>query len=424
MTMKGTSMKAKIIWRSLAAATALVLTPVAAYATVGNQASAPASTTPAASNVKDACGQVSPGYMRCLAKVRTDVDGGTGVRGAAARATAQQALPDGYGPADLQSAYKLPSTGGSNQTIAIVDAFDGPNAEADLAVYRQTYGLPACTSANGCFTKVNQQGATSPLPSPDPGWSVEISLDLDMASAACPQCHIMLVEADDPMGSDLGAAVNTAVHLGASVVSNSYGGPEYNGMDTADYDHPGVPILASSGDAGYMAASAPASLSSVIAVGGTSLTKTANDRGWSEAAWGDPVLGGGAGSGCSAWIAKPRWQHDPYCPTRMVSDVSAVADPNTGLAVYDSYRVAGWVVVGGTSASSPFMAGVIALAGHASQYTQGAQYIYQHSPSHLFDVTTGTNALVASCADSYICNAKHGYDGPTGLGTPDGLGAF
>ncbi|MFI9380293.1 S8 family serine peptidase [Kutzneria sp. NPDC052558] len=328
------------------------------------------------------------------------------------------ATPTGFGPADLRSAYKLPSTGGAGQTIAIVDAYDNPNAEADLAAYRQQFGLPACTTANGCFKKVNQRGAAAPLPSGNSSWGVEISLDLDMVSAACPDCHILLVEADTASTANLGAAVDTAAASGASAVSNSYGSDEYNGIDVdaKHFQHPGVAILASSGDYGFQQASFPASLSNVIAVGGTSLVKADNARGWTETAW------SGAGSGCSAWIPKPAWQHDANCGMRTVADVAAVADPNTGLAVYDTFGLgsqAGWIVVGGTSASSPFIAGVIGLAGNGSELGD-ASSLYAHAEK-LFDVVGGSNGY---CGGDYLCTGLAGYDAPTGVGTPNGIGAF
>ncbi|HEY4457210.1 MAG TPA: S53 family peptidase [Pseudonocardiaceae bacterium] len=368
----------------------------------------PALPASAAPTVRDVCGAAAPGYARCFAEVRTDT--GTHTR-------TPHALPDGYGPADLRAAYKLPDTGGANQTVAIVDAGDDATAEADLGVYRSTYGLPACTTANGCFRKVDQQGKASPLPT-NQGWGIEISLDLDMVSAACPACHILLVEGDSASFDDLGGSVNTAVALGATEVSNSYGGTEFNGSTAyaADYTHPGVAIVASSGDAGYGVANTPAAYQSVIAVGGTTLTKASNARGWSETAW------AGASSGCSAWIDKPSWQHDPNCPGRMVADVAADADPNTGPAVYDAFDGYGWLPVGGTSASSPFIAGVIALAGNPGQYPN-ASYFYSHA-AQLNDVTSGNNSASEDCGGDYQCNAVAGYDGPTGLGTPNGIGAF
>jgi subtilase family serine protease len=328
------------------------------------------------------------------------------------------ATPDGYGPADLRDAYKLPQTGGAGQTIAIVDAFDNPNAEADLATYRQQFGLPACTTANGCFKKVNQRGAATPLPEGNPNWGVEISLDLDMVSAACPDCHILLVEADTPSSANLGAAEDTAAASGASAISNSYGSDEYNGMDVdaKHFQHAGVAILASSGDFGFQPASFPASLANVIAVGGTTLTKADNSRGWTETAWSR------AGSGCSAWIPKPAWQHDANCGMRTVADISAVADSDPGLAVYDTYGLgssAGWITVGGTSASSPFIAGVIGLAGNGSQLTD-ASSLYAHADK-LFDVVGGENGW---CGGDYLCTGQQGYDAPTGVGSPNGFGAF
>jgi subtilase family serine protease len=311
----------------------------------------------------------------------------------------------------------LPTTGGANQTVGIVDAGNDPAAEADLAVYRSTYGLPPCTTANGCFRKVDEQGKTSPLPT-DQGWGVEISLDLDMVSAACPACHIVLVEGDSATFQDLATSENTAVNLGATEVSNSYGGTEQNGMQqfAAAYSHPGVAIVASSGDAGYGVPNLPAVYPSVVAVGGTSLTKANNARGWTESAW------SGASSGCSAWIAKPSWQSDPNCPGRMVADVAADADPQTGPAVYDSHDGYNWTMVGGTSAASPFIAGVIALAANPGRYPD-ASYFYSHA-GQLNDVTTGNNSGVADCGGDYQCNAVPGYDGPTGNGTPNGIAAF
>jgi subtilase family serine protease len=366
----------------------------------------PASASP--NNVRDVCDAAAPGYARCFAEVRTD----TGTRNLAAHA-----LPTGYGPADLRSAYALPSAGGANQTVAIVDAGDDATAEADLGVYRSTYGLPACTTANGCFRKVDEQGKTSPLPT-NQGWGIEIALDLDMVSAACPGCHILLVEGDSASFDDLGTSENTAVALGANEVSNSYGGTEFNGSTdyAADYAHPGVAIVASSGDAGYGVANTPAAYQSVVAVGGTSLTKANNARGWTETAW------AGASSGCSAWIDKPAWQSDPNCPGRMVADVAADADPDTGPAVYDAFDGYQWLVVGGTSASSPFIAGVIGLAGNPGQYPN-ASYFYQHA-AQLNDVTSGNNSASEDCGGDYQCNAVPGYDGPTGLGTPNGVAGF
>jgi subtilase family serine protease len=321
--------------------------------------------------------------------------------------------PRGYGPADLQAAYVLNAGGGAGQTIAIVDAYDAPTAEADLGVYRSYYGLPACTTANGCFKKVNQTGGTT-YPKADGGWAQEISLDLDMASAICPNCKIILVEATSPTFANLSAAVDQAARMGATVISNSYGGSEYSSevSDQSHYNHPGIAVTVSSGDAGY-GVEFPAASQYVIAVGGTSLKQASNSRGWTETVW------SGAGSGCSAYITKPTWQTDGGCARRTVADVAAIADPNTGVAVYDSYSYrgsAGWMVFGGTSVAAPVIAGVYALSGGTNT---AAQSLY--GSSALFDVTSGSNG---SCGGSYLCTGAVGFDGPTGNGTPNGTAAF
>ena len=406
--------------RALLAGLATAATVAAGVGTAvpASAAAAPAAKAPA-TNVRDACPATT--QVRCFAELRTDVHGGFGVHGVAGR-TSAQALPAGYGPASLQAAYKLPAGRGAGQTVAVVDAGDDASAEADLAVYRSTYGLPACSTANGCFTKVNQSGAASPLPT-DQGWGVEISLDLDMVSAACPDCHILLVESDAATFDSLATAENTAAALGATEISNSYGGTEQGAMELyeADYSHQGVAIVASSGDEGFGIPNFPAVFAGVIAVGGTALSTSTDSRGWSETAWDSD--GGATGSGCSAYIAKPAWQQDPNCPGRTVADVAADADPQTGPAVYDAHDGYGWTVVGGTSAASPFIAGVIALAGNPSALPN-ASYVYARK-ADLNDVVGGDNVLFGgNCGGDYLCNALTGYDAPTGLGTPNGIGAF
>ena len=327
--------------------------------------------------------------------------------------------PIGYTPQDLQDAYALPSaTAGAGQTVAIVDAYDDPNAEADLATYRQQFDLPPCTSRTGCLRIVDQSGGRS-LPPADPGWAQEISLDLDMASAVCPRCHLLLVEADSPSQANLGAAVDTAVALGADAVSNSYGGPDakdrYYGRY---YHHPGVAITASTGDTGY-GVSYPATSKWVTAVGGTTLRpSTRARRGWSESAW------TGSGSGCSAVNSAP-WQDTSTtgCSGRAVADIAAVADPATGVAVYDSYDyegTSGWLTFGGTSAASPIIAAGFALAGNASEVADGS-YVWAHHTGAVNDVTSGSNG---DCPTPRWCAAHYGWDGPTGWGTPRGVGAL
>jgi subtilase family serine protease len=331
---------------------------------------------------------------------------------------AATAAPAGYGPADLRSAYALPSTGGAGQTVAIVDAYDDPTAASDLNVYRSQFGLSSCTTANGCFRKLNQTGGTTP-PRSNAGWAQEISLDVDMASAICPGCKILLVEANSSAFTDLATAEDTAARLGATTISNSYGGPEFSQETSttygSHYNHPGIPITVSSGDAGY-GVEFPASSPYVTAVGGTTLNRASNARGWTETAW------SGAGSGCSSYIAKPAWQKDTGCARRTVADVSAVANPSTGVAVYDSTAYQGskgWLRFGGTSVSAPIVASVYALAGNGASTTYGS-YPYSHTTA-LNDVVGGTNG---SCSVQYLCTAVAGFDGPTGLGTPKGTGAF
>jgi subtilase family serine protease len=333
--------------------------------------------------------------------------------------------PSGYGPSSLQSAYALPSTSsGSGQTVAIVDAYDDPSAESDLATYRSQYGLPPCTTANGCFKKVNQNGSTTSLPQADAGWAGEISLDVDMVSAICPNCHILLVEATSPTTQNLGTAVNTAVNLGAKYVSNSYGGAENgseNSYDSSYFNHPGVAITASSGDSDYDGGSYPATSKYVTAVGGTSLRTASNSRGWSETVWNTTSYTEGTGSGCSRSVPKPAFQNNVStgCARRAEADVSAVADPATGVAVYQTYGGSGWAVYGGTSAAAPIVAGVYALAGAPGSSDVPNAYPYAHA-GNLNDVTSGTNGTCGAP----ICTAGAGWDGPTGLGTPNGVAAF
>jgi subtilase family serine protease len=390
---------------AIATATALVLpTPSAAAPT-------PSLTR---SSTMNACTSAKPGFARCLAEVSTTV---TGVRAGAAAPNAT--TPSGYGPSQLQSAYKLPSaTAGSGQTIGIVDAMDDPNVESDLATYRSQFGLPACTTANGCFKKVDQNGGTN-FPATDAGWALEISLDVQMVSAICPNCHILLVEASSASLANLGTAVDRAATMHANAISNSYGGSENGTRNTAShYNHAGIAITASSGDNGF-GVEFPASANTVISVGGTTLNTASNSRGWTETAW------SGAGSGCSRVFSRPSGQANAGtgCSRRAVADVSAVADPNTGVAVFDSTPLngqSGWFVVGGTSVSSPLIASVIGLAGNASSVTVNTPY---GNTGSLFDVTSGSNSS-NGCSPSQLCTARAGWDGPTGLGTPNGVGAF
>jgi subtilase family serine protease len=383
---------------SLAAATGAIVLLVGT-----TSAMALPSSTASTHQAARVCAVPLPGSAGCHAMVVLDATG----------KPLATTTPNGLGPADIQSAYGLAGLTSGGRTVAIVDAYDDPTAEADLGVYRSQYGLPACTTANGCFRKVNQTGGTK-YPRTDAGWATEISLDLDMVSAACPDCKILLVEASTNSFSNLGAAVNYAATQGVSAISNSYGGSD--SAPIAAYDHPGIAITASTGDGGYGVES-PASFDSVVAVGGTSLKKASGTtRGWTESAW------SGAGSGCSTKNAKPSWQTSvTQCSGKANADVSAVADPNTGVAVYDSTSYQGrkgWQVYGGTSASSPIIGSVYALSGNTSGYP--ASYTWGHQ-SGLNDVTSGSNG---TCTPSVWCTSGTGWDGPTGLGTPNGVGAF
>ena len=348
-------------------------------------------------------------------------------------------ISGGLTPQSLHSAYSLPdeTLASSAQTVAVVDAYNDPTAEADLGVYDKQFGLPTCTTANGCFRKIDQLGRTSPLPATQGEWATEISLDVQMAHAICQSCHVVLVEANSAGYADLGTAVNAAVTAGATEISNSYGGPEasYYTSYNAPYNHPGVVITASSGDCGHFnegcqsanAANFPADSPDVIAVGGTTLTESGEH--WTSTAWSD------GGSGCSQVFTAPLWQTSAssFSATgcslgRSVADVAAVGDPYTGVDVYDSTPASngdatGWGVWGGTSAASPIVAAEFGLAGgaHAVEYPAAILYSNLGNSSVLYDVTSGSNG---SCASTTSCRAAVGFDGPSGVGSPVSLSAF
>ena len=359
------------------------------------------------------CGAAPQGYARCHAHVVTDSRGNPLAQMFARPGLGRNTTPSGFGPTDLHSAYNVTTSGSASVTVAVVDAYGYSNAEADLGTYRAQFGLPACTTANGCFRKVNEAGQQSNYPRNNTGWEQETALDLDMVSAMCPNCHIILVEASTSSFNDLAEAEMTAANLGAHAISNSYGGGESGSQSfEAAYNHPGVAVTVSSGDSGF-GTQFPASSPHVTAVGGTHLVRVSGGRGWSESAWVD------GGSGCSTIYAKPSWQHDTLCTKRMEADVSAVADPNTGVAVYGpaSSRSSAWLVFGGTSVAAPLVAGVYGNNGGSVNYGSNPY----GATTALNDVTSGTNG---SCGGTYFCTAGAGYDGPTGLGTPNGVTAF
>jgi len=350
----------------------------------------------------------------------------------------------GLAPKDLQSAYGIPSGTESTETIAVVDPYSYTTAESDLAAYRSRYGLPPCAKAGGCLRRVNESGEEGAYPAPNSAWSEEAALDLDMVSAACPECHILLVEPRNESEANLAEGANTAAKLGAGVISNSYATNETECLSNGcvaldkDYEHPGVLVTASAGDWGYddlyfesigreaFGTFFPASAPGVVSVGGTALYKDVNAaRGWREEVWNEPKSsvagskGAGTSGGCTTMQPKPSWQTDTGCGHRTDNDIAAVAALRTPVSV----RIQGaWANYGGTSVAAPLVAGIEA---HASAYVRslGPQALYEDSAS-LNDVTQGFDYYPGAspcAAHEYLCSAGLGYDGPTGLGTPDGV---
>jgi subtilase family serine protease len=373
----------------------------------GADAASPRLTHISGLHAQRVCAAATAGHATCLSKVMVNK------KGAIPMATAP--LSTALSPTQLRSAYNLTGTSGAGRTVAIVDAYGYPNLERDLTIYRNFYGMPACTTANGCLRIIDQNGGTS-LPRTDLGWSQEQALDVDAVSAACPDCKIVVVQAKSSSFANLGAAVNTAARqAGVVAISNSYGGGDAPDSTYGSYyNHPGIAVTASTGDNGYQGGSYPASSTYVTAVGGTTLKMSGNTR-VSETVW------SGAGSGCSTTNAAIAGSasFNTGCTKRAMADVSAAADPNTGgLSVYSptTTKNSTWSQYGGTSESSPIIASVYALAGGGYSNTTP----YQHAGS-LFDITSGSNG---SCPTTQWCNARAGWDGPTGLGTPNGTGAF
>jgi len=351
------------------------------------------------------CGSASAGYAACAAHVQTD--------SRTARAAATIAFTTGLTPAQLTTAYG--PFGSGHPLVAIVDAYANPNAAADLATYRTQFGLGTAP-----FTQVNQTGGAITTVAANVGWGQEEMLDLDMVAAICPQCSILYVGASSASFADLGTAVKTAAGLGATVISNSYGAKEFAGEAAyTQWNITGVAVTVASGDSGY-GVQYPAAAAGVIAVGGTTLKLTAAGKRSSETVW------SGAGSGCSAYIAKPTWQTDKSCAKRAVADVAAVADPATGVAVYDSYGStagANWFVFGGTSVATPIVGAIFARDVVTAAPGNPAKGLYTNR-SGLFDVTSGKNGTCttkASTATAYLCTGSVGYDGPTGNGSPKGV---
>jgi hypothetical protein len=434
--------------------------------------------------VRQICPAPKPGDAACFALALAPAPASAvGARPYQAGAGALSRGPaGGLTPADLASAYGyIPSIGGAEQTVALVDAYDDPDIEKDLGAFDSEYGLAACTKANGCFKKVSQTGSTTSLPPKDKvGWSLEMSIDVEMAHSVCESCKILLVEAESESLANLAASVNEAVMLGASEVSNSYGAPEsqMGASEQAAYNHPGVVIAAAAGDSGYLnwdyvadflaapgMPNAPASLPTVVAVGGTSLKLKTNGTRKSETVWNDSGRPShkefkrfsATGGGCSTLFTAPSWQQNApgwtstACGTkRLDNDTSAVADPYTGFDIYDSYVyepafTPGWLTVGGTSLSSPLITALYSLAGgsHGASYPAATLYTHFGEASALHDLTKGGNGYCdgeeagpcgepaineelgdIDCEDTTACDAALGLDGPSGVGTPNGLSAF
>jgi hypothetical protein len=496
-----------------------LLSPAAAaHAAPTPATAAHAAPSPAAGytgyTVRAVCSAPLPGHAACLALRLLPLSGPTaptaptsptapapgarplGSRGAPlsawpSAAASPAVVPKGISPAKLHRAYQLPTEAAEPQTIVLVDAYDDPNAEADLEAYDQKLSLPPCTHANGCFTKVNGQGLSAPLPAANGEWSIEIATDIEVAHSLCQNCHIVLVEATTDTFVNLETAENTAAALlqaaappGAPTgeISNSWGGEEPP-FDSPAFNHPGIVITASSGDAGYLnwqqyntreekgspyfyGPDYPASSPHVVAVGGTRLTVSPTGEWVGETVWNNgSSAGGGGGGGCSAVLAAAPWQ--PQAPgwatvgcgsKRAVADIAADADPETGVYVYDSVpeglgtpkekpgekapgEGTGEIIIGGTSVASPIVASAFALGGGAHGVAYPAATLYAHAGSAaLHDITVGGNgecegiyngscsgtlASPLDCGSLYmICNAATGYDGPTGVGTPIGLTAF
>ncbi len=476
-------------WLTVAAVAAAVAGSAITAATACStpaRAGAAASARPAANSIqyaigKPACvaGKSSRAQATCDAMIRELVSKTTkGAREFRVGAAGTLGPAGGLTPGDFASAYHLKTTGGAGQTVAIVDAYNDPNIASDLATFDTQYGLASCTTSNGCLSVVNETGGST-LPESDPGWAVEESLDVETVHSICQGCKIILVEATTNTNTDLGAAVNEAVALGANEVTNSYGEPEAGTSAAFEsaFNHPKVVITASAGDDGYydfdaLAAvnqpSIPAAYNTVVSVGGTSLNLNQTGGRQSETVWNDNgpkdyyqrYTGssfGASGGGCSTLFSARKWQTSlgnwgsTGCGTKRLSnDVSADADYLTGIDVYDSYDEGGWFTVGGTSLSSPLIASAWALAGGAHGVSYPALTLYGHR-SQAYDVMTGGNGWcdgqgASECGNpnlttaglldcDYIsagtvapgdraCDALSGYDGPTGIGTPSGDAIF
>jgi subtilase family serine protease len=343
------------------------------------------------------CAVAAPGFAACDALVVTDAAKG--------QPLATAAYSNGLAPAQLATAY---GRGTGTPLVAVVDAYANPNAVQDLNAYRTQFGLGLAS-----LTQVDQNGGSIGNVGGNVGWGQEEMLDLEMVSAICPSCRILYVGAKSSSFTDLAAAVTQAHTQGANYISNSYGAPEFRTEGSwTQWNITGAVVTVSAGDSGF-GVEFPAASQGVVAVGGTTLKLKSDNTRDSETVW------SGTGSGCSSYIAKPSWQHDLGCSKRTVADIAAVADPATGVAVYDSYGSTGganWYIFGGTSVSSPIVAAIFTTYGGTS-----AANLYS-ATSGLYDVTSGSNGRCSTpktLAKAYLCTGIVGYDGPTGNGTPN-----
>ena len=381
----------------------------------------------------DACGQVSINRARCLSSIST--------KSVASPIIASPKSSGFYGPTEFHTAYQLPCTPGGPvqaicttpttygpETIAIVDAggyaSSSGTLEADLQTYTTHYGLPACTTANGCLTIVNQTGASSPLPpNISSGWSDEIALDVEVAHAICQTCKIVLVEANDDTLTNLVAAEDTAASYSPIAISNSWGSTTDATSYDAHFKRTGMAVVAATGDSGTNSngQSWPADIPEVVAAAGSTLQLNTNNT------WASETLWSGSGGGCSTSYTAPTWQTARSdwatngCSNggRAFGDLVADADPNTGAAVYvDS----SWLMVGGTSLATPIIAAMYALQGAMPASANAVSTLYQNSSSIAFhDITSGSDCTTSGQPN---CTAATGFDVPSGLGAPSGLSAF
>ncbi len=381
--------------------------------------SAPTSTVSAGPATEAVCPAAANMQATCLSWVRAM--SGDHFQ-AAARSNAQ---PAGLSPTQLKNAYGVTTSG--TGSLAVITAYDNPRLTSDLATYDQTFGLPtfpSCTASlqTGCFAKMSQTGSTTFMPTPNRGWALEADLDVELAHATCPSCRLTIVEANNASITNLLAAVDRAVTIGAHVVSMSWGAGEFSSETSYDshFTNPNVNFVAAAGDSGY-SVGWPAASNHVLAVGGTHLVLNSNGTRASETVWND------TGSGCSAYETKPAWQTDTApgdCVRRTSNDIAADADPNTGAAIYAGYSPygSGWLVIGGTSLATPLVSGMIADSPAATQSALlTSVYGALGNTADLYDVTVGQDG---HCSPAYLCTAGTGYDGPTGVGAPTGLGAF